>query len=68
MPHVVLRDGESGESLLARFRAAVNRSGVLQELKEHRYFRSKGEKVREAARRSARRHRKLQRRQARSDR
>ena len=66
MPHVVLRDGESGESLLARFRAAVNRSGVLQELKEHRYFRSKGEKSREAARKAMRRYRKLQRRQQRA--
>ncbi len=68
MPHVSLREGESGEALLARFRAAVNRSGVLRDIKEHRYFRSKGEKAREDARRSARRYRKLERRRAQSDR
>ncbi len=68
MSYVVLRDGESPEGLLARFRAAMNRSGVMQQMKEHRYFRSKGEKAREDARRSARRYRKLARRRAQSDR
>ncbi len=68
MAHVVLRDGESGENLLARFRAAMNRSGILREVKDHRYFRSKGEKSREAARRSTRRYRKLARRREMMDR
>jgi len=60
MPHVTLREGEDGDSLLARFRSAVHRSGVLKELKTRRFFRSKGEKDREAARKSARRQRRLQ--------
>jgi len=54
---VVLRDGEGGEGLLGRFRASVTRAGVLKEHKDRRFFRSKGEKARMAARRSARRRR-----------
>lgn len=57
MLHVNLREGESFDTLLSRFRASVAKSGVLQELKERRFFISKAEKARMAARRSARRHR-----------
>lgn len=52
---VDLREGESIENLLRRFRAAVQGSGVLREVKEREFFRSKGEKARIAARRGARR-------------
>lgn len=57
MAVVNLRDGESPEGLLTRFRSAVTREGVLKEHKDRRFFRSKGEKARLAARRSARRRR-----------
>lgn len=57
MAFVTLRDGESPEGLLGRFRSAVTRTGVLKEHKDRRFFRSKGEKARLAARRSARRRR-----------
>lgn len=53
--HVALREGESQEGLLARFQALVRRSGVLNEVKSHRYFISKSEKARIAARKAARR-------------
>ena len=55
MPYVALREGESGENLLNRFRASVARSGLLKEVKARRFFVSKSEKARIAARRSARR-------------
>ena len=57
MAFVTLRDGESGEGLVGRFRSAVTRTGVLKQHKDRRFFRSKGEKTRIAARRSARRRR-----------
>ena len=57
MGFVTLRDGESDEGLLGRFRSAVTRTGVLKDHKDRRFFRSKGEKARLAARRSARRRR-----------
>ncbi len=57
MAFVTLRDGESGEGLVGRFRSAVTRTGVLKQHKDRRFFRSKGEKARIAARRSARRRR-----------
>lgn len=60
MPYVVLREGESAESLLTRFRAAVTRSGVLREVKGRRFFRSNSEKRRLAAKRSARRRRRTE--------
>ena len=59
MPYVNLRDGENGESLVHRFRASIARSGLLKELKDRRFFRSKGEKERIAAKRSARRRRRV---------
>jgi len=55
MAFVVSREGESPEALLGRFRSAVSRTGVLKQHKERRFFRSKGEKARLAARRAARR-------------
>ena len=57
MAYVTLRDGENGEGLVGRFRSAVTRTGVLKQHKDRRFFRSKGEKDRIAARRSARRRR-----------
>lgn len=55
MTHVTLRDEESAESLLRRFRASVAQSGLLRELKDRRFFRSKGEKARLATQRAVRR-------------
>ncbi len=57
MAFVTLRDGENPEGLVSRFRSAVTRTGILKQHKDRRYFRSKGEKARIAARRSARRRR-----------
>ena len=52
---VTLREGEDPESLLKRFQTSIQRSGILRDLRNRRFFRSKGEKARLAARRSARR-------------
>ena len=52
--HVALRDGETQESLLARFTKGVQRSGILKEAREHRFFVPKPEKMRIAARKAAR--------------
>ena len=54
---VNLRDGESQESLLLRFQKAVQLSGILREVKTHRYFVSKGEADRIKAKNSARKRR-----------
>ena len=61
MTHVTLNEGESPESLVSRFRSAVQRSGILRELKSRRYFKTKSQKAREAAQRAARRARRRQR-------
>lgn len=62
MAYVTPRDGESPESLVNRFRASIQHSGVLRELKDRRFFRSKMQKVRLAAQRAARRRRRQSRR------
>ena len=58
---VSIREGESQDSLLRRFQRMVQMSGVMREVKAHRYFMSKGQASRIKARKSAR---KSQRRQA----
>ena len=52
---VILREGESSESLLSRFRASVACVVVLRELKDRRLFRSKGGKEQLAAAHATRR-------------
>ncbi|MFC1952102.1 30S ribosomal protein S21 [Chloroflexota bacterium] len=54
---VLIREGESQDSLLRRFQKMVQTSGILREAKSHRHFLSKGEKARVKAQRSARRRR-----------
>jgi small subunit ribosomal protein S21 len=43
---VVLRDGESQDKLLRRFRKKVIRSGVMSEVRKRRWFVSKNEQRR----------------------
>jgi len=57
MAYVTPREGENPESLVNRFRASVQHSGILRELKDRRFFRSKAQKERLAAQRAARRRR-----------
>jgi len=59
---VVLRAGESQESLLKRFRKGVTRDRILSTLKRKRYFLPKSEERRIAQRKAIRRERKRQRR------
>ena len=40
---VSLREGEEPEALLKRFQTSMQRSGILRELRNRRFFRSKGE-------------------------
>jgi ribosomal protein S21 len=56
---VFIRVGESQESLLRRFQKMTQTSGILREVKTHRYFLSRGEKARLKAQQSARRRRRL---------
>lgn len=58
MTKVVLRPGESPESLLRRFRKKVARDRILSEAKRKRYFVSKSEERRIAQRKAMRRERK----------
>ncbi|TAK34210.1 MAG: 30S ribosomal protein S21 [Chloroflexota bacterium] len=51
---VRLREGESIEELLGRFRRGVQRSGLLGEVRRRAHFVSRSERERMAARRSAR--------------
>ena len=46
MARVVLRDGESQQKLLSRFRKKVTRSGVMSEVRKRRWFVSKNEQRR----------------------
>ena len=62
MAYVTPREGEGPESLVNRFRASVQHSGILRELKDRRFFRSKAQKERLAAQRAARRRRRQSRR------
>ena len=55
MSHVTLRDGEDGESLIKRFQTTIQRSGILRDLRDRRFFRSKGEQTRLDRARSLRR-------------
>ena len=55
MSYVTLRDGEDGEGLLKRFQNSMQRSGILRELRNRRFFRSKGEQTRLDKARSLRR-------------
>ena len=62
MAFVVSRDGETGEALLSRFRAAVQNSGILREMKDRRSFMSKGEKTRAAQRKANKKYARAKRR------
>jgi len=57
MAYVTSREGEGPESLVRRFQTTVQRSGILRELKDRRFFRSKAQKERLAAQRATRRRR-----------
>ena len=46
MAKVVLRDGESQQKLLQRFRKKVTRSGLMSEVRKRRWFVSKNEQRR----------------------
>jgi len=63
LPKVELRDGESQEKLLRRFRKVVTRSGVLSEVRKRRWFVSKNEQRRMEDKKAIRRHKKRARRQ-----
>jgi ribosomal protein S21 len=56
---VSIREGESQDSLLRRFQKMVQNSGILKEVKESRYFVSRGELARIKAQKSARRRRRM---------
>jgi small subunit ribosomal protein S21 len=58
MTRVVLRSGESPESLLKRFRKKVTKDRILSEAKKKRFFVSKSEERRVALRKAKRRERK----------
>jgi len=54
---VLLRDGESQESLLGRFQKMIQREGILREARQRKHFISNRDKMRAALRKSARRRR-----------
>jgi len=58
LTRVVLRTGESPESLLRRFRKKVTQDRILSDAKRKRYFVSKSEQRRVALRKARRRERK----------
>ena len=60
MTKVVLRSGESPESLLRRFRKQVTRDRILSDAKKKRFFVSRSEQRRIALRKAKRRERKRQ--------
>ena len=60
MATVTLKEGESQESLLKRFRKKVIRDRVLSDVKKKRFFVSKSDQRRIAQRKAIRRERKRQ--------
>ena len=61
MARVKLRNGESQDKLLRRFRKAVIRSGVLSEVRKRRWYVSKNEKRRMDRKKAIRRQKKRER-------
>ena len=55
MSYVRIREGEDPESLLKRFQTSMQRSGILRDLRNRRFFRSKGAQARLDRQRSLRR-------------
>ncbi len=53
MTYVVLREDESSESLIKRFRNKVVRDRIMSELRKRRYFVTKGELGRIARKKGA---------------
>ncbi len=61
MLRVTLRNGETTEKLLQRFKRSVAKEGILKEIKKRGYY----EKPSQARRRKMREHEKLMRKKAR---
>jgi small subunit ribosomal protein S21 len=55
LPKVTIRNGESEQQLLRRFKQTVVRSGVLGEIRKRRWFVSKTEQRRMAKKKAIRR-------------
>lgn len=68
MTRVVLREGESLEGLIKRFKKEVIKSGTLKNLKRKRWYVSPSEARREAKKRAIRRERRKAYRVQRGDR
>ena len=62
MPKVQLRDGETQQQLMRRFRKAIIRSGVMSEVRKRRWFVSKNEKRRMEKKKAIRRYKKRSKR------
>lgn len=62
MPEVNIRDNESFESALKRFKRKCQRSGYMAEIKKNRYFEKPSEKRKRRERAAKRRLRKKQKR------
>jgi small subunit ribosomal protein S21 len=65
LAQVVLRPGESQDSLLKRFRRRVTRERILSDVRKKRYFVKKSEARRRAHRKAMRRERQRVRRERR---
>lgn len=61
MAKVYLRDGESQQKLLQRFRKKVTRSGLMSEVRKRRWFVSKNEQRRMDEKKAIRRLKKRER-------
>lgn len=62
MAKVTLRDGESQQQLLRRFRKKVTRSSIMSEVRKRRWFVSKNEQRRMDVKKAIRRQKKRARR------
>jgi small subunit ribosomal protein S21 len=63
MRKVTIREGESFDSLLRRFRKEVTKSRILSDVKKKRFFVSKSEQRRRAQRKAVSRERKRMRKE-----
>jgi small subunit ribosomal protein S21 len=67
LTRVVLRDGESQQQLLRRFRKKIIRSGVMSEVRKRRWFVSRSEQRRMDEKKAIRRIKKRERKKQEND-
>lgn len=62
MARVIVRNGESPEKAMKRFKRKVEREGIMRDVKKNRYYRKPSVRKKEKMKAAEKRRRKLQKR------